>query len=169
MIGLGCAFNTQAQESTGAYIGASVGEATNEVDEFNGRDTAFKLTAGYAFNQYFGVELAYLDAGTQADTVAGRRIENESTGVIASALVSLPLGERLAVFGKLGYAFYDSEATGRLGNQISRETDSGDDLAYGLGLELAVFRGLRLRAEYEVVDVSEADFDVVSAGVVYKF
>ena len=69
MVGLGCACNSQAQESAGAYLGASVGEASNEVGEFKGSDTAFKLTAGYAFNRYFGIELAYIDAGTQADTV----------------------------------------------------------------------------------------------------
>lgn len=169
MVGIGCACNSQAQESAGAYIGASVGEATNEVDEFKGSDIAFKLTAGFAFNRYVGIELAYIDAGAQTDTVDGRRIENESTGVIASALARLPLGEQFAVFGKLGYAFYDSEATGRLGDVVARDTDSGEDLAYGIGVELAVLRGLRLRAEYEVVDVSDGDFDVVSAGVVYKF
>ena len=169
MVGLGCACNSQAQEPAGAYIGASVGEATNEVDEFKGSDTAFKLAAGYTFNRYFGIELAYIDAGTQTDTVDGRRIENESTGVIASAVLRLPLAEQFAFFGKLGYAFYESEATGRLGDLVARETDSGEDLAYGVGVEFAVLRGLRLRAEYEVVDVRDGDFDVVSAGIVYQF
>jgi opacity protein-like surface antigen len=169
MVGLICACNSQAQQTAGAYAGASIGEATNEVDGFKGSDTAFKLTAGYAFNPYFGIELAYMDAGTQTDTVDGAHIENESTGVIASALARLPLGEQFAVFGKLGYAFYDSEATGRRGDLVARDTDSGEDLAYGIGVEFAVLRGLRLRAEYEVVDVSDGDFDVVSAGVVYQF
>lgn len=169
IISLGCAFSAEAQERTGVYVGASLGEATNELGEFKGSDTAFKLTGGYAFNEYFGVELAYVDAGTQTDTVGPQRIENESSGVIASALLSLPLGERFAVFGKLGYAFYDSDATGRLGDSVTRASDNGEDLAYGIGLELAVARGLRLRAEYEGLDVSEGDFEIVSAGVVYRF
>lgn len=169
MVVLGYACNSQAQQSAGAYIGASVGEATNEVDGFKGSDTAFKLTAGYTFNRYFGLELAYIDAGTQTDTVDGARIENESTGAIASAMGRVPLGEQFAFFGKLGYAFYDSEATGRRGDLVARDTDSGEDLTYGIGVELAVLRGLKLRAEYEVVDVSDGDFDVVSAGVVYQF
>lgn len=169
MIGLGCASNSQAQELTALYIGASVGKATNEVGEFKGRDTALKLTGGYAFNQYFAVELSYVDAGTQTDTVGLRSIKNESSGIIASALLNVPLGERFAVFGKLGYAFYDSDATGRLGDQVTRESDSSDDLTYGIGIQLAVRRGLSLRAEYEAVDVSEGDFEIVSAGAFYEF
>lgn len=70
---------------------------------------------------------------------------------------------------KLGYAFYDSDATFRLGNLSERESNSDEDLAYGIGMELAISGGLRFRAEYEAVDVSEGDFQIVSAGAVYKF
>jgi OmpA-OmpF porin, OOP family len=81
----------------------------------------------------------------------------------------LPLGETFAVFGKVGYAFYDSEATARLGNLSERERGSDEDLAYGVGIELAIWGGLQLRAEYEAVDVSNGEFQLVSAGAVYKF
>lgn len=169
IVGLGAAYGAHAQESSGFYLGGSIGEATNETDEFKGSDTAFKLAAGYAFNDYLGIELAYVDAGTQEDTVGLVEIENESSGVIASALLRLPLGETFAVFGKLGYAFYDSEATGRLGDLRERESDSDEDLAYGVGLELALWSSFKLRAEYEAVDVSAGDFEIVSIGVTYGF
>lgn len=169
VIGFGCTLSAHAQEDAGIYFGASVGEAKNEVDEFKGSDTAFKLTGGYAFNKYFSVELAYLDAGKQADTIDQLRIQTESSGVIASALVSLPVGDAFSLFGKLGYAFYDSDTTMRLGDQVARASESENDLAYGAGLEVAITRGLRLRAEYEAVNVSEGNFDIVSAGVTYKF
>jgi OOP family OmpA-OmpF porin len=168
-ISFGCIFNVHADEKPGLYLGASIGEATNEVGEFKGSDTAFKLTSGDSFNEHFGVELAYVDAGTQTDTVGSQHIENESSGMIVSAVMSLPLGEQFAVFGKLGYAFYESDATGRIGDLVVHESDSGDDLAYGIGAELAITGGLRLRAEYEAVDVSEGNFDILSAGVIYKF
>jgi len=169
IVSLGCMTNVHADEQPGWYLGASIGEATNEVGEFKGTDTAFKLAGGYAFNKYLGIELAYVDAGTQTDTVGLQRIENDSSGVIASAVMSLPLGERFAVFGKLGYAFYESDATGRVGETVAHESDSGDDLAYGIGAELVLTGGLRLRAEYEAIDVSDGDFDIISAGVIYKF
>lgn len=169
MVALAAAFGAHAQEHAGLYIGGSIGEATNESGEFKASDTAFKLTAGYAFNDYLGLELAYVDAGTQTDNVGSVEIQNESTGVIASALLRMPLGEKFALLGKLGYAFYEADATARQGNLVARERDEDEDLAYGVGLELAIWRGLKLRAEYEAVDVSDADFHIVSAGAVYKF
>lgn len=167
--GICTVLGAHADERSGFYIGGSLGEATNEVDEFKGSDTAFKLSGGYSFNEYLAAEVAYVDAGTQEDNIGAVKIENESSGVIASAVLRLPLGESFALFGKLGYAFYDSEATARLGSLSERESDSDEDLAYGVGIEMAVWGGLRLRAEYEAVDVSDGDFQLVSAGAVYKF
>lgn len=167
--GFGGALDAHAEEHSGFYVGGSVGEAKNELGEFSGRDIAFKLTGGYAFNQHLGIEVAYIDTGTQDDTVGLTRIENESSGVIASALLRAPLGETFAIFGKVGYAFYESDATARLGNLSVRESDSDEDVVYGVGIELAITTGLRFRAEYEVVDVDEGDFQIVSAGAVYKF
>lgn len=68
--GLGAGLGAHAEEHSGFYLGGSIGEATNESGEFKGSDTAFKLSAGYAFNPYFGIEAAYVDAGTQDDTIA---------------------------------------------------------------------------------------------------
>lgn len=167
--GVGAAFGTHADEQSGFYLGASVGQATNEVGDFKGSDFAFKLSGGYAFNEYFGLEVAYVDAGTPDDTVGLVDVETEPSGVIASALLRLPLGETFAMFGKAGYAFYDSETTARLGNQSERESDSDSDFAYGIGIDLAISGGLKFRAEYAAVDVSEGDFQIVTAGVVYKF
>jgi OOP family OmpA-OmpF porin len=166
---LGATLAAHAEEQSGFYLGGSIGQATNEAGEFKGSDFAFKLGGGYAFNRYFGIEVAYIDAGTQDDTIGLVEVENESGGVLASALLRLPLGETFAVFGKVGYAFYDSDATFRLGNLSERESNSDEDLAYGIGMELAISGGLKFRAEYEAVDVSEGDFQIVSAGAVYQF
>jgi opacity protein-like surface antigen len=64
-----------------------------------------------------------------------------------------------------GYAL----TTSRLGSASERETANGEDFACGIGMELAISGGLKFRAEYELVDVSEGDFQIVSAGAVYKF
>jgi OmpA-OmpF porin, OOP family len=167
--GLGAAFGAHAQEQSGFQVGGSVGESRNESGEFKGSDLAFKLSGGYAFNPYVAIELAYVDAGTQDDTIGLIDVENESSGVIASTLLRMPLGETFAMFGKIGYAFYDSETTLRDGRVSVHESDSDQDFAYGVGIDLAIFGGLKFRAEYEAVDVSDGDFQIVSAGAVYKF
>ena len=158
-----------AAETGGVYAGLGVGEATNESGEFKGSDTLFKLVGGYSFNKYFAFEVAYVDAGTQEDRIGDVEVANESSGVIASVLARAPFSESVAVFAKLGYAFYDAEATVRRGDARESESDSDESPAYGVGIELAVWRGLRLRGEYELVDVNEGDFDMVSVGAVYKF
>lgn len=43
------------------------------------------------------------------------------------------------------------------------------DVAYGLGIDVAISSDLMFRAEYEAVDVSAGDFQILSAGVVYTF
>lgn len=158
-----------AEEDSGLYIGLGVGEATNESGEFKGSDTAFKVFAGYAFNRYLSVELAYVDAGTQEDRIGDIDVANESSGIIASAVGSLPLSRVFSLYGKLGYAFYDADTTFRLGNMQETEGGSDEDLVYGAGIELAVWSGLKLRAEYEVIDVNDGDFDILSVNATYKF
>jgi opacity protein-like surface antigen len=169
IIGLGAALHAHAEDRSGFYVGGSLGQATNESGEFKGSDFAFKLSGGYAFNRYLGLEVAYIDAGTQDDTIGLVDVETESSGVITSALFRLPFGETFALFGKVGYVFYDSETTARVDSVSEHDSNSDEDLTYGIGLDVAVSGGLKFRAEYEAVDVSDGDFRIVSAGVVYKF
>jgi OOP family OmpA-OmpF porin len=165
---LACSAPAHAEDS-GAYVGFGVGEASNKVGEFDDSSTLYKAFGGYAFNQYFAAELAYVDAGVQRDRIGDLELSNEASGVIASAILRLPLTQGFALYGKIGHAFYDAKATARLGNLRETETESENDLTYGFGVELAVWRGLRVRAEYEIVDVNEGDYEMVSASAVYKF
>jgi OmpA-OmpF porin, OOP family len=160
---------THAADDAGFYIGAGIGEANNKSGEFDGSDTAFQIFGGYSFNEHFALELTYVDAGTQDDRIGEVEVTNESSGVIVSALGAVPIGPIVSLYGKVGYAFYDADATFRLGNLQERESDSDEDPAYGVGVELAILRGLRLRAEYEIVDVSDGDFDIVTVNATYRF
>lgn len=160
---------THAADDAGFYVGAGVGEAHNKSGEFDGSDTAFQIFGGYSFNKHFALELGYIDAGTQDDRIGDLEVENESSGVIVSALAAVPIGPMFSLYGKVGYAFYDARSTVRLGNLQESESDSDEDPVYGVGVELAVLRGLRLRAEYEIVDVSDGDFDIVTVNATYRF
>jgi OmpA-OmpF porin, OOP family len=160
---------TRAADDAGFYVGAGIGEAQNDSGEFDGSDTAFQVFGGYAVNKYFAVEVAYVDAGTQDDRIGDIEIENESSGVIVAGLASIPIGSVFSLYGKLGYAFYDAEATARLGDLQESERDSDQDAVYGVGVELAVLRGLRIRAQYEMVDVSDGDFRVATINATYRF
>lgn len=160
---------TDAGESAGLYVGAGIGEAYNESGEFDGNDTALQIFAGYSFSKYFAVELSYVDAGTQRDRIEDIDFANESSGIIVSGLAAIPLTDGFSIYGKLGYAFYDADVTARRGNLQETEHGSDEDLVYGIGVDLAVLHGLGLRAEYEIVDVSDGDFDIVTVNATYRF
>jgi OmpA-OmpF porin, OOP family len=169
ILALGVSMSAHAQEESGFYVGAAVGKADNQSGEFHGDDTAFELFGGYTFNDYLSVELAYVDAGTQRDRIGDIDVANSSSGVIASILPTLPLGESLAVFARLGYAFYESDAEFRSGDQVATDSDSDSDLVYGGGIQYRFAERFTIRADYEYVDISDGDFYIATVGATVRF
>ena len=166
------AVNVKAEDQ-GAYVGISLGEAsqdfTTEVGSFEGSDTSFKLLAGYQFNEHFAVEGGYADGGTQQDTVNGIDVKLASEGLFAAFLAKLPIGQVIAPYAKVGYVVYDSSTTLTAGNNTASESENDDNPIFGLGCEFRLGEHLRLRAEYEYVDVPDVDFDIVSVVATWQF
>ncbi len=160
--------DAQAEDS-GFFVGLGAGEVNDKVDDFDANGVAIKLFGGYVFNRYFAIEGAYIDAGELKDTVDGVDIAVESDGIVISALGKLPIGEALSVFAKLGYTFYDEKVSARQGSLRFSENNSDEDLLYGAGAELLLGQKILLRAEYEVVDVANADFNILSASAAFRF
>ena len=50
-----------AADESGFYVGVGIGEAHNEVGRFRLEDSVVKAFVGFAFNDYFATELAYID------------------------------------------------------------------------------------------------------------
>ena len=84
-------------------------------------------------------------------------------------LAKLPLGKVVAPYAKLGYVFYDGTETVSNGGATSRESTSDEELLFGGGIEFRIGESVRLRAEYEKVDVPYADFEIYSAVFTYQF
>jgi OmpA-OmpF porin, OOP family len=158
-----------ADYESGFYAGFGVGEVNDKVDGFDSHGVGFKIYGGYALSKYFAAEAAYMDAGQMEDTVDGVDVDIEADGLIVAAVAKLPLGEALSLFAKLGYTFYDEKVRATQGNFSLSDKNSDEDLLYGAGAELDLGRRFQLRAEYEIVDVANADFNVLSAGVVFRF
>lgn len=159
----------QAGEHSGFYAGVGAGEVTDKADGFEADGVAVKFFGGYSFNEYFAAEVAYLDAGQLSDTVDGIDLKVESDGVVVAALGKLPLGDAFSLFARLGYTFYDEKVSASLDGVSISEKNSDEDLLYGVGADLRLGRKFQLRAEYEVVDVSDADFNLLSASAVFRF
>jgi hypothetical protein len=159
----------QADEQSGFYAGTGLGEVTDKAGGFEADGVAVKFFGGYSFNEYFAAEVEYIYAGTLTDTVEGIDLEVESDGIVVAALGKLPLGDAFSLFAKLGYTFYDEKVTASLDGVSISEKNSDEDLLYAVGADLRLGRKFQLRAEYEVVDVSNADFNLLSASAVFRF
>lgn len=156
-------------EDSGFYLGAGVGEASQSGGDFDGSDTSFTVFGGYSINEYLAAEAGYLDAGEQTDRDDGAEIAIKSNGFFVAALAKLPIGDVVAPYAKIGYAFYDSDVTITDGNLRLSGSESDDDLLYGIGCEFKLGERFRLRAEYEQVDIPDGDFEIISLTGAFQF
>lgn len=163
-----------AVADSGFYVGGGLGGATLEADDLDfigltsldEDDTAYKLFAGYNFDLpvvNLGVELGYVDFGKpEIDTNFGQ-IELDPTGVNLWGIAGVDAGP-IDLFAKLGYITWDVEATG-LGTS---DSDDGSDMGYGVGLGFGL-GGIKIRGEYEMYDIEDADLSMLSLSILYQF
>ena len=174
VVGLAFDATAVAQDASGFYVGASIGDFSFEVDglgrSLEGSNAAFKIFGGYTFNENLAVELARFDAGDPHERLGVFPIDAGFTGLNASAVGRLPLTDTFTLFGKIGIASYVSEALIRFQDPDIETFSAGvsdEDLSYGVGGEIRIGDRFGLRAEYEVVN--DVEFKLLSLGGVFRF
>lgn len=146
------------------YAGADIGRT--KVEDFNQRETGYGAFVGYNFHENFAVEaglrrLADFDVlyGSPSSYVEGKERVNQAH---LSVVASLPVADRLSVYGRLG--------VNRLDARISRagiSYKSGDNKAlYGVGMSYALTPAVSARVE---VQKPSSDATTVNAGVAFQF
>jgi outer membrane immunogenic protein len=175
----------------GLYVGASVGYAWGEGDQFSeGRfetdldGAVYGAQVGYNFqrdNIVFGVEASFNRADMDGDILSGGDVVSTEVDWYATAVarVGYSFGDML-VYGFGGVAWGD--VTVGFSRFESEESHVG--WTAGLGVERALSDHLSVRLEYAHVDLGtedhfrdagcdvcegSAEFDVVKVGVNYKF
>ncbi len=134
--------------------------------------SSYALGAGYAVTRNFSLEAAYQDLGShngETDCPPGFTClvipvpaRAELTGISLSLIGSIPLTDRLDVYGRVGLISWDIDFDG-----ISSAFDaSGEDLLYGAGVRGSIDDHWEVFAEYRRV---ELDFDTAGIGVSYRF
>ena len=166
------------------YIGAGAGQATSDISCPTGvscddSDTGWKIFGGLEVNEYISMEVGYIDLGevTYSGTQSGTR---EVNGMIMDLVGTYAINPSFVLSARGGMNFLNAEVNGTIANTPTNNT--GDtDLAWSFGLgaqyNLTPAVGLRLDWErfFEVGSsisnggTGEADIDLLSAGVVYKF
>lgn len=186
----GLAVTARAEQQTGWYVGADAGMGTVDVDEGFWTDSsvtnaridksglAYHLYAGYRLHRHFALEVGYL---TVADTVfngnsngAGSiwnagpvRGRTEIHGLTMQGLGLWPLERlNLTLFVKGGLFMWDSLSLYRSTiNDINRFNDDGGSLIGGMGAELKVWGGWRVRGGADVTAVGLANREMVTTTI----
>ena len=171
-------FNLQAEEA-GVFLGFTIGQ----MDFADDRVLAWKFLGGYNFNEYFGAELAYVDARKSPINSAGTTIANAGlSGFTFAGVYRYPVTSQFNIFAKGGGFIWSAEAeltsTGKQlaaarGRTVRNIEYDGTSYFVGAGAEFEVIENLSLRAEWErlTTDVNNASggLNFLSLGLLYKF
>jgi OOP family OmpA-OmpF porin len=169
------------------YVFGDVGQSTIAFDANDGftnekSDKTYSLGAGYEFNQFFAVELAYRDLGnvtsrdsyTQSGVNYNDTYKTSAAAYQASVVASLPISDVLKIYGRLGLAEVDLEYDdSSVGGGIAWEkssTQSGTKGLFGLGASYDVSSQIALRAEYsQYSKFDDIKLSALTVGAAYTF
>lgn len=172
--------------TTAASFGPGIlpfnGSLTGKVDD---KDRGWKIYGGIKVNRYFGLEAAYVDAGS-AEAKADRTQNLSSTtqiittsharaslqGVQFAAVARYPVHDHIDLFGRLGGYYWkiDSQIESTLVSNSSsifppdstissiiKFDNDGLDLVFGAGVEYSLNESISIRAEWERISGISAE------------
>ena len=163
-----------AQADTGAYVGASFGNARLD-DDFGGFgfDTdanAYRFFGGVQLGDNLGIEAGYLNLGEFSESIdlGGllSRTDISGDGWTLGATLALPLSGNLSLFGKGGVFFWDADVSV---DGFSIDTPGDDNPYYGGGLKLDLGDNFSLTGDWTVYEFDILETDVISIGFNYRF
>lgn len=156
------------------FVAASVGSA--ELDEaFDGFDvdassTAYRLTAGWRFNQYLALEAGYHNFGRfdQAFDNAGIPTEFslKADGFTLGGVGYLPLNERWSLFARFGVFFWDGDADI---NNVTAATPEDTNMYLGAGARFALTDWISLTTDGSRYHLDDTSSNVFSVGIDLSF
>lgn len=136
-------------------------------------DTATRLFGGYRFNRNVAFEVGYSDLGKASASIPGISEEWKATTWDFLAVGILPINEQFALLGKIGLTSWsvDDTATG-----FPKESASGTDTTYALGVQYDLSSQIGLRAEWQNYSnlgdentTGQSDVDVIGVSALYRF
>lgn len=153
----------------GIYIGLGVGVAqiSEDVIFFNDNSTAFKVLAGYQLNEYVSLEGSYVTLDDYHAyypfTVDTRHAVANGRGLIAAAVLTMPLNQRFDLRTRGGVLFWKADT------DLASMDSSGNDLSFGLGLSFSVNDALGIRIDFDVLSFGDVEANVATAVFEYRF
>jgi len=169
-----------AMEDNGFTVSADYGRTEakkycQNIADCHNTDKGPKIAVGYDFNKMFGVELGYTSFGTLFDSNdSSLRLSQKSNAITLSVLGTLPINEMFGVYGRVGYARYDTNNSGAIAG-VPVDDETGNTPMWGGGVKFTLNEQFALRLEYQnYADLSDLpgrkdDVQGLFAGGVYRF
>lgn len=162
------------------YVGASVGQSNTDsciTGTCDDTDTAWKAYGGLEMNEYISVEVGYADLGTvDYSAPTGTR---DTQGVTMQLLGTYALNPSFTLLARGGMNFLKTDVKGAVAGASGRAEDTDIVWSAGVGAQYNFTKAVGFRVEWERYfeagspafngGTGEADIDLISAGVVYKF
>lgn len=165
------------------FIGASAGQST--IDAFDvscpagftcdDTDTAWKIYGGLEVNEYISMEVGYADLG-EARISGATSGTARVNGMTIQVVGTYALNPSFSLIGRGGMNILNLEINETTDGVHSNKGDTDVAWSLGLGAQYNLSKSVGLRMEWEryfkVGDpdiTDEADVDLISAGVVFKF
>ncbi len=132
--------------------------------------TGFRLTAGYQIVPWLAVDLGYVDFGMFESNLIDPNgppipLEGSADGLELGLVGRVPLGDKFALTGRAGMLWWNSDVV--VGGVP--QSDSGNDFAYGLGVEMALNQRFVVTGAWQKFDIADTDVDLFSLGLRLRF
>ena len=162
------------------FIGASVGQASVDVScpaasSCDDTDTAWKIYGGLEVNEFISMEVGYADLG-EATVTGATTGSADVNGMTIAVVGTYAITPSFTLLGRGGMNILNLEVNETTGGVSTNDGDTDVAWSLGLGAQYNLNKSVGLRVEYErffnVGDANttgEADVDLISAGVVFKF
>ncbi len=169
-----------ADEDAGFTIGVDYGRTEakkycENITNCSNSDNGPRIEVGYDFNKSFGLELGYTSFGTLFESNdSSISIQQKSNAITFSAIGTVPVGDFFGIFGRVGYARYDTNNSGTI-EGVPIKDESGNTPFWGAGVKFNVSPEFAVRVEYQnYADLSDQpgrkdDVQGLFAGGVYRF
>ena len=172
LIVLLCGLTTGTSQAA-FYVGASYlsidSEFETAFEDFDADDSAWKGYAGFTFFKFLAFEASYRDLGTHKDIVKSSSIIVDLESFDASVRGVLPLGKRISLFIRAGYANITREGeVGSSGSPLISFDEDDWEAMYGAGIDIQLGNHFGVRAEWEEYDV-DGSLNSFSAGAFFRF
>lgn len=162
-------------------IGISAGQSSIDYtcptgDTCDKKDTAYKLFGGLEVNEYITMEVGYVNLG-EAKVTGPTSGTVSAHGMTMQVLGSFVLNPSFTLLVRGGMNILNAEVDGTIaGTPTNNEGDTDVAWSAGLGAQYNVTESVGLRMEWErffkvgdATTTGEADMDMISAGLVFKF